>query len=69
METIRPMSDDEFTTIDGVGKAKLENMEMLYKNYNISKKKTEKPKKKLAPIKKHYYYFKMDLQLGDRIKT
>jgi hypothetical protein len=39
METIRPMSDDEFTTIDGVGKAKLENMEMLYKsNYNISKK-------------------------------
>jgi ATP-dependent DNA helicase RecQ len=24
METIRPMSDDEFTTIDGVGKAKLE---------------------------------------------
>jgi ATP-dependent DNA helicase RecQ len=28
METIRPMSDDEFTTIDGVGKAKLENMEM-----------------------------------------
>jgi ATP-dependent DNA helicase RecQ len=22
METIRPMSDDEFTTIDGVGKAK-----------------------------------------------
>jgi ATP-dependent DNA helicase RecQ len=39
METIRPMSDDEFT-IDGVGKAKLENMEMPYKsNYNISKKK------------------------------
>jgi hypothetical protein len=25
---IRPMSDDRFTTIDGVGKAKLENMEM-----------------------------------------
>jgi ATP-dependent DNA helicase RecQ len=26
METIRPMSDDRFTTIDGVGKAKLEKI-------------------------------------------
>jgi ATP-dependent DNA helicase RecQ len=44
METIRPMSDDEFT-IDGVGKAKLENMEMPYKsNYNISKKTKLKTK-------------------------
>jgi ATP-dependent DNA helicase RecQ len=28
METIRPMSDDRFTTIDGVGKAKLEKYGM-----------------------------------------
>jgi ATP-dependent DNA helicase RecQ len=66
METIRPMSDDEFTTIDGVGKAKLEKYGDAFIKAIITfqKNKTEKPKKKLAPIKKHYYYFKMDLQLG-----
>jgi ATP-dependent DNA helicase RecQ len=70
METIRPMSDDEFTTIDGVGKAKLENMDAFIKAIiTFQKTKLKNLKKKLAPIKKHYYYFKMDLQLGDRIKT
>jgi ATP-dependent DNA helicase RecQ len=29
METERPMSDTELLAIDGVGKAKLENMAML----------------------------------------
>jgi ATP-dependent DNA helicase RecQ len=46
METIRPMSDDEFTTIDGVGKAKLEKWRCLYKsNYNISKTKLKNLKR------------------------
>jgi ATP-dependent DNA helicase RecQ len=31
METERPMSDTELLAIDGVGKAKLENMAMLLK--------------------------------------
>jgi hypothetical protein len=34
METERPMSDIELLAIDGVGKAKLENMAMLYKSYS-----------------------------------
>jgi ATP-dependent DNA helicase RecQ len=41
METIRPMSDDEFTTIDGVGKAKLENMEMPFIKAIITFQKTK----------------------------
>jgi ATP-dependent DNA helicase RecQ len=47
METIRPMSDDEFITIDGVGKAKLENMGTPYKSIiTFQKNKTVKPKKR-----------------------
>jgi ATP-dependent DNA helicase RecQ len=63
METIRPMSD-EFTTIDGVGKARKYGDAFIKAIITFQKNKTENLKKKLAPIKKHYYYFKMDLQLG-----
>jgi ATP-dependent DNA helicase RecQ len=47
METIRPMSDDEFTTIDGVGKAKLENIDAFIKAIITFQKKTENLKRSI----------------------
>lgn len=47
METVRPMSDDEFITIDGVGKAKLEKYGDAFIKAIIAfhKNKVENPKK------------------------
>jgi ATP-dependent DNA helicase RecQ len=55
METIRPMSDAEFITIDGVGKAKLEKYGDAFIKAIITfqKKKMKNLRKKLVPTKKH----------------
>jgi ATP-dependent DNA helicase RecQ len=60
METKRPMSDQEFIAIDGVGKAKLEKYgdSFIKAITAFQKNKVSKPKKKIALIKKPLNYIK-----------
>jgi ATP-dependent DNA helicase RecQ len=59
METIRPMSDEEFITIDGVGKAKLEKYGDAFIKAIISfqKNKTAKSKKEVSTYKETLLLF------------
>jgi ATP-dependent DNA helicase RecQ len=59
MEIIRPMSDEEFITIDGVGKAKLEKYGDAFIKAIISfqKNKTSKSKKEVSTYKETLLLF------------
>ncbi|NGY38924.1 DNA helicase RecQ [Flavobacterium sp. XN-5] len=63
METIRPMSDDEFITIDGVGKAKLEKYGDTFIKAIIAfqKNKAVKPKKEASTYKETLKLFQSGL--------
>lgn len=63
METIRPMSDDEFITIDGVGKAKLEKYgdAFIKAIIEFQKNKAVKPKKEASTYKETLLLFKSGL--------
>ncbi|WP_339920236.1 DNA helicase RecQ [uncultured Flavobacterium sp.] len=63
METIRPMSDDEFITIDGVGKAKLEKYGEAFIKAIIEfqKNKVVKPKKEAGTYKETLLMFQSGL--------
>ncbi|MEZ7505582.1 DNA helicase RecQ [Flavobacterium sp. Arc2] len=63
METIRPMSDDEFITIDGVGKAKLEKYGDVFIKAIIAfqKNKVVKPKKEAGTYKETLQLFQIGL--------
>ncbi|CAM3029605.1 DNA helicase RecQ [Flavobacterium frigoris] len=63
METIRPMSDDEFITIDGVGKAKLEKYGDAFIKAIIAfqKNKVVKPKKEAGTYKETLLLFQSGL--------
>ena len=63
METIRPMSDDEFITIDGVGKAKLEKYgdAFIKAIIEFQKNKVVKPKKEAGTYKETLLLFQSGL--------
>jgi ATP-dependent DNA helicase RecQ len=63
METIRPMSDDEFITIDGVGKAKLEKYgdAFIKAIIEFQKNKVVKPKKEAGTYKETLLMFQSGL--------
>jgi ATP-dependent DNA helicase RecQ len=67
METIRPMSDAEFITIDGVGKAKLEKYGDAFIKAIITfqKKKNEKPKKEAGTYKETLVLFQNGSTAGE----
>jgi ATP-dependent DNA helicase RecQ len=67
METIRPMSDAEFITIDGVGKAKLEKYGDAFIKAIITfqKKKNEKPKKEAVTYKETLVLFQNGSTAGE----
>jgi ATP-dependent DNA helicase RecQ len=61
------MSDDEFTTIDGVGKAKLEKYGDVFIKAIITfqKNKTEKPKKEASTYKETLVLFQNGFTAGE----
>ncbi|WP_016989565.1 DNA helicase RecQ [Flavobacterium sp. ACAM 123] len=67
METIRPMSDAEFITIDGVGKAKLEKYgdAFIKAIITFTKKKNEKPKKEAVTYKETLVLFQNGSTAGE----
>jgi ATP-dependent DNA helicase RecQ len=67
METIRPMSDAEFITIDGVGKAKLEKYGDAFIKAIITfqKKKNEKPNKEAVTYKETLVLFQNGSTAGE----
>ncbi|TDE03816.1 DNA helicase RecQ [Flavobacterium hiemivividum] len=67
METIRPMSDDEFITIDGVGKAKLEKYGDAFIKAIIAfqKNKVAKPKKEASTYKETLLLFQSGISAAE----
>jgi ATP-dependent DNA helicase RecQ len=67
MEIIRPMSDDEFITIDGVGKAKLEKYGDAFIKAIITfqQNKTAKPKKEAGTYKETLLLFQSGSTAGE----
>jgi ATP-dependent DNA helicase RecQ len=67
METIRPMSDDEFITIDGVGKAKLEKYGDAFIKAIIAfqKNKVAKPKKEASTYKETLLLFQSGVSAAE----
>jgi ATP-dependent DNA helicase RecQ len=67
METIRPMSDDEFITIDGVGKAKQEKYGDAFIKAIIAfqKNKVAKPKKEASTYKETLLLFQSGVSAAE----
>lgn len=66
MEILRPMSDEEFLAVDGVGKAKLEKYGNDFINAIIEfqrNKSVVKREKRKVLMRKLWNYFKLEIRL------
>ncbi|WP_046759039.1 DNA helicase RecQ [Kordia jejudonensis] len=67
MENVRPMSDEEFIQISGVGKRKLENYgyQFIKEIIAFTKEKEKKPKRKGETTKKTYELYQQGLSIAE----